>query len=350
MLEYVIIGAAQSGLSMAYHLNRSKKDFLIVDGSDRIGASWLNRWDSLRLFTPTEYNHLPGLKFDAPRGYYPNKKDVADYFESYVAHYNIPIQFNTLITSVNRNSNGCFSLKHKNGQIETMNVIVATGPFHIPYTPAFHTKITEDTLQVHSNYYKSLSQLNDGDTLVVGAGDSGYQILDEVSKDESRVVYFSGETNVKSLPQSFMGKSLWWWFTKIGFLKFNKYSRIGKLLKSIPQPVIGTDVDEILGRENVIPVGRTKNALGKDLFFDKTKVSSIKNIIWATGYKPNFKWIEGLEFDKDDYPKNYKGVSNVDGIYFIGLPWMFTRGSATLGGVSKDAKYLAGVLFAKESA
>jgi putative flavoprotein involved in K+ transport len=204
-----------------------------------------------------------------------------------------------LITSVTRNSNGYFSLKHKNGQIETKNVIVATGPFHIPYTPAFHTKITEDTLQVHSNYYKSLSQLNDGDTLVVGAGDSGYQILDEVS---------------------------------------------------IPQPVIGTDVDEILGRENVIPVGRTKNALGKDLFFDKAKVSSIKNIIWATGYKPNFKWIEGLEFDKDDYPKNYKGVSNVEGVYFIGLPWMFTRGSATLGGVSEDAEYLAGVLLAKESA
>jgi putative flavoprotein involved in K+ transport len=97
MLEYVIIGAAQSGLSMAYHLNRSKKDFLIVDGSDRIGASWLNRWDSLKLFTPTEYNHLPGLEFDAPRGYYPNKKDVAHYFESYVAHYNIPIQFNSIL-------------------------------------------------------------------------------------------------------------------------------------------------------------------------------------------------------------------------------------------------------------
>ena len=147
-----------------------------------------------------------------------------------------------------------------------------------------------------------------------------------------------------------MGKSFWWWFSKTGFLKFNKYSRKGKLLKSNPQLDIGRDVDEILGRGNVIPVGRTKNALGKDLIFDKTKIPSLKNIICATGYKPNFKWIEGLEFEKDGYPKNYKGVCGVDGIYFIDLPWMFTLGSAKLGGVSEDTEYLAGVLLAKETA
>ena len=78
--------------------------------------------------------------------------------------------------------------------------------------------------------------------------------------------------------------------------------------------------------------------------FENAKISSIKNIVWATGYRPNFKWIEGLELDEESYPKNYRGVSNIEGLYFIGLPWMYTRGSATLGGVSKDAKYLAGVI------
>ncbi|CAM1347549.1 flavin-containing monooxygenase [Tenacibaculum insulae] len=340
MLDYVIIGGAQAGLSMAYHLKKMNKNFIIVDGENEIGASWLNRWDSLKLFTPTEYNHLPGLKFKAKKGHYPTKIEVSNYFKNYVKEFNISVQLNTLITSV-RKTEKCFYVTHKNGEIETQNVIVATGPFHIPYTPPCHTKISEKVLQMHSNYYKNINQLQDGDTLVVGAGDSGYQILDEISKNDSRTVYFSGNTKVKSLPQQFLGETLWWWFTLIGFLSYSKYSWIGKRINSSVQPVIGTDVKEILSRKNVISVGRTKDALNEEIVFEKETVTSIKNIVWATGYRPNFKWIEGLELDEDGYPKNYRGVSNIEGLYFIGLPWMFTRGSATLGGVSKDASYLA---------
>jgi putative flavoprotein involved in K+ transport len=180
--------------------------------------------------------------------------------------------------------------------------------------------------------------------LVVGGGDSGYQILDEISKDSSRTVYFSGVTKVNSIPQQFLGKTLWWWFTLIGFLSTNKYSWIGKKISSFPQPIIGTNVKEILSRKNVISSGRTKDALQNEIIFENTKISTIKNIVWATGYRPNFKWIEGLELDGNGYPKNHRGVSNIEGLYFIGLPWMYTRGSATLGGVSKDATYLADII------
>ncbi|WP_422090582.1 flavin-containing monooxygenase [Tenacibaculum ovolyticum] len=347
MLDYIIIGGAQAGLSMAYHLKKMDKEFLILDGEKEIGASWLNRWDSLKLFTPTEYNHLPGLKFDAPKGHYPTKFDVSNYFKTYVEKFNIPVQFETLVTSVRKTEKG-FQVIYKDGKIEAKNVIIATGPFHIPYTPPCHTKISADILQMHSNYYKRVSKLKEGDTLVVGGGDSGYQILNEISKDSSRTVYFSGDTTVKSLPQQFLGKTLWWWFTIIGFLSYSKYSWIGKRISSSLQPVIGTDVKEILSRKNVVSQGRTKDALNNDIFFEESKVSSIKNIIWATGYRPNFKWIEGLELDGNSYPKNYRGISNIEGLYFIGLPWMFTRGSATLGGVSKDASYLADIISKKK--
>jgi len=343
MLDFVIIGGAQAGLSMAYHLKKMDKKFLVLDGGNEIGASWLSRWDSLTLFTPTEYNHLPGLKFDAPKGHYPSKIEVAAYFKQYVNKFDIEVQLNTLVTSVRKKENG-FHISYENGEIQAQNIIVATGPFHIPYTPPCHTKISGNILQMHSNYYKGIDQLENGDALVVGGGDSGYQILDEISKDKTRKVYFSGDTTVKSLPQVFLGKTLWWWFTLIGFLNYNKYSWIGKKIQSITQPVIGTDVKEILSRENVISVGRTKDALNNDLFFEKEKVSTIKNIVWATGYRPNFKWIEGVELDIDGYPKNFRGVSNMENLYFIGLPWMYTRGSATLGGVSKDAKYLADII------
>ncbi|WP_026756030.1 NAD(P)/FAD-dependent oxidoreductase [Sediminibacter sp. Hel_I_10] len=343
MLDFAVIGAAQAGLSMAYHLKAMDKDFIVLDGKDEIGASWLSRWDSLKLFTPTEFNHLPGLEFDAPKGHYPTKFEVANYFKNYVDVFKIPVQLNTLVTSVHKTEDG-FEVVHNGGNILARNVIVATGPFHIPYTPPCHKRMADDIFQMHSNNYKREKQLEQGDALVVGGGDSGYQILNEISKDASRTVYFSGDTTVKSLPQNFLGKTLWWWFTKIGFLSYNKYSWIGKSLSSITQPVIGTDVKEILSRENVIPVGRTKDALNEQIIFEDQKVSSIKNVIWATGYRPNFTWIDGLELDSDGYPKNYRGVSNIDGLYFIGLPWLFTRGSATLGGVSKDAEYLATVI------
>ena len=316
------------------------KNFLVIDGEKEIGASWLNRWDSLKLFTSTEYNHLPGLKFEAPKGHYPTKFEVASYFKQYVKTFKIPLQLNTLVTAVRKTEKG-FSIAYKDGMLEADHVIVATGPFHIPYTPPCHTKLSSSVLQMHSNYYKGIHQLQEGDALVVGGGDSGYQILNEISKDGSRTVYFSGNTNVKSIPQQFLGKTIWWWFTLIGFLSYTKYSWIGKKINSSTQPVIGTDVKEILSRKNVIAVGRTKDALHEEMFFETKKISTIKNIIWATGYRPNFKWIEGLELDANSYPKNYRGVSNITGLYFIGLPWMYTRGSATLGGVSKDATYLA---------
>jgi putative flavoprotein involved in K+ transport len=343
MLDYVVIGGAQAGLSIAYHLKTMDKKFIVLDGENEIGASWLNRWDSLKLFTPTEYNHLPGLKFDAKKGHYPTKVEVANYFKLYVNEFKIPMQLNTLVTSVRKTEKGFF-VTHKEGEIETKNVIVATGPFHIPYTPPCHTKISDTILQMHSNYYKGVHQLQKGDALVVGGGDSGYQILDEISKDVSRTVYFSGVTKVNSIPQQFLGKTLWWWFTLIGFLSTNKYSWIGKKISNFPQPIIGTDVKEILSRKNVISSGRTKDALQNEVIFENNKISTIKNIVWATGYRPNFKWIEGLELDENSYPKNHRGVSNIEGLYFIGLPWMYTRGSATLGGVSKDATYLADII------
>ncbi|WP_395046060.1 flavin-containing monooxygenase [Flavobacterium sp.] len=348
MLDFVIIGAAQAGLSMSYHLQKLDKTYLVVDSGNEIGGSWLSRWDSLKLFTPTEYNHLPGLKFDTPKGYYPDKHDVAKYFKQYVAKFEIPIQFNTLITSVKKTENG-FLISHVDGYFEAKNVIVATGPFHTPYIPAFYSKITGEITQLHSNFYKSINQLQEGDALVVGGGDSGYQILDEISKDKCRTVYFSGDTNVKSIPQEFLGKTLWWWFTLIGFLRFNKYSWIGQKIRANIQPVIGTDVKEILSRSNVIAVGRTNDALEETIYFEKKEVSNIKNIVWSTGYRPNFIWIDGLELDNDNYPKNYRGVSDIEGLYFIGLPWMYTRGSATLGGVSKDASYLANIIKTKKN-
>nr|WP_321224464.1 NAD(P)/FAD-dependent oxidoreductase [uncultured Psychroserpens sp.] len=339
MKDFIIIGAGQAGLSMAYHLTQLKKDYIIVDANSETGAPWLKRWDSLKLFTPTQFNHLPGLDFPSKKGYYPDKYEVAAYLKSYVAKFKIPILFNQKITALKKEDDH-FTLKRNSNMFKARNVVVATGPFHKPFTPSFHSKISEDIIQIHSEHYKNPEQLQEGDALVVGAGDSGVQILNEISNTK-RQVYFSGDTNISSIPQEILGKTLWWWFKKIGFLSVSKFSFIGKKLSKGGQPIIGTDVKSLLKKENVICVGRTLGANNKELHFEKGNYKSIKNIIWATGFKPNFEWIDGVTLNDDKYPKNYRGVSDIEGLYFLGLPWLYTRGSATLGGVKKDAKFLS---------
>ena len=340
MKDYIIIGAGQAGLAIAYYLNKKKLNYLIVDANSETGAPWLKRWDSLKLFTPSEFNHLPGMKFPHKKGHYANKYEVADYLKKYVDKFDIPIEFNQKITSLKK-ENDIFTLKSDTKEFTAKNVIIATGPFHKPFTPKCHTKISKDIVQIHSEHYKSPKQLQEGATLVVGAGDSGVQILSEIS-DTNRQVYFSGNTNIMSIPQEFLGKTLWWWFSKIGFLTAHKYSWIGKKLSKGGQPVIGTDVKTLFKKKNVTCVGRTLDANEENITFEKQEVNDIKNVIWATGFKPNFNWIEGIELDGDHYPKNYRGVSNnIKGLYFLGLPWLYTRASATLGGVQKDAKYLS---------
>ncbi len=337
--DFIIIGAGQAGLCMAYYLKQQGYDCLLLDANSEVGAPWLQRWDSLKLFTPTEFNHLPGMDFPYPKGFYPNKYHVADYLKAYAKKFQFNIQLNQKITSVKK-QNEWFILNSSTHEFKTHHLIIATGPFHTPYTPPCHQNICNSIHQIHSEYYKNPEQLQPGDTLVVGSGDSGVQILQDIL-DGQRKVYFSGDTKLSTIPQEIFGKTLWWWFQHVGFLSIHKYSWLGKKISKGLQPIIGTDVKSLFNHPNVECVGRTLHAKEKEITFEKKIVHSIKNIIWATGFKPNFHWIDNIQLDESGYPKNYRGVSShIKNLYFIGLPWLYTRGSATLGGVKKDAEYL----------
>ena len=336
--DFVVVGAGQAGLSISYHLKSAGFNFLMVDADDEIGSSWLKRWDSLTLFTPSQYNGLPGLPFPMKAGLYPNKQAVADYLKSYVDAFSLPIRLNCQVKQMTK-VDGRYLIETNNEQIQADNVIVATGPFHTPNIPACHNQIDSRIVQLHSSEYKNTEQLNVGDTVVVGAGDSGVQILSEIA-DTGRNVYFSGQSRAMFLPQEIFGKTLWWWLSKLGILGLNKYSWLGNKLSKATQPIIGTNLKQILAKSNVGIVGRTLGVKGDTIEFEHAALNSIKNIVWATGFKPDFNWIADIELDESGYPENYRGVSNQKGLYFIGLPWLHTRASATLGGVALDAEYL----------
>jgi putative flavoprotein involved in K+ transport len=344
MFDYIIVGAGQAGLAMAYQLKQVNANFLMLDSEDEIGASWLKRWDSLKLFTPTEFNNLPGMAFPADEGHYPDKYDVANYFKAYVQQFELPVKLGSKVLKVLK-SKEAFEVQCAQKTYQCKQIIIASGPFHTPFIPPCHQLLSRDIKQIHSSDYRNPRQLKAGDTLVVGAGDSGFQILQEIAQDDvNRQVFFSGSTNSLTIPQELLGKTLWWWFQRLGILSVNKYSWLGKKIKQKMQPVIGIDIKSLLSRSNVTAVGHTLDADENTVRCQHASLHSIKNIIWSTGFRADFSWLDNIELDKQGYPVNYRGVSTTQGVYFIGLPWMYTRGSATLGGVCKDAEYLIDII------
>jgi len=340
MFDYIIVGAGQAGLAMAYQLKQADANFLILDSAKEIGASWLKRWDSLKLFTPTEFNHLPGMPFPAAKGHYPDKYDVANYFKSYVEQFKLPVKLGQKVLKVAK-SNNSFDVQCLQQSYQCKQVIIASGPFHTPFIPACHKSLSCDIQQIHSSDYRNPEQLIEGDTLVVGAGDSGFQILKEIAEySDNSHVYFSGSTSSLTIPQEFLGKTVWWWFKLLGVLSVNKFSWIGKKLKQKMQPVIGIDIKALLSSSNITAVGHTLDARENTVCCQLATLDTIKNVIWSTGFRADFSWIEDIKLDEHGYPINYRGIGATKGMYFIGLPWMYTRGSATLGGVHKDAAYL----------
>ena len=338
MYDFIVIGAGQAGLSMAWHLKKAGLDFMVIDGDNEIGGSWLRRWDSIKLSSPAQHNHLPGLPFPAAKGVHVGKDQVVDYFKQYVSTFEIPLRLYCRATRMERIDDH-FVLDTNQGQLKAQNVIVATGAFHTPDVPEYANDIDSEVLQLHSSEYKNPDQLQDGNTLVVGAGDAGAQILDELSALDKQV-YFAGEVRPSWLPHRLFGHSLWWWAHSLGLMTASKYSWLGRKLSKIHLPARGVNLKKVLNKPNVTSFGRVTGAEGGRIQSGDISLKHVRNVIWATGFKPDFSWIKGLKVDEEGYPSNYRGVAPTQGLYFIGLEWMFSRGSATIGGVQKDAQFL----------
>jgi putative flavoprotein involved in K+ transport len=336
--DVAVIGAGQAGLAMGYYLKQTRLSFVILEKGSEIGESWKERYDSLKLFTPRLYSSLPGLSLEGEQNIYPSKNEISDYLIDYTNTFSLPIQLNTTITKLAKVDER-FILSTNQGEYQSKNVIVATGPFQQPNIPDFSTHLSGEVLQLHSSEYKNSSQLIRGTTVIVGGGNSGAQIAVELSHESE--VFLSVGHRMTFLPQDIGNKSIFWWFDKLGIYKVNVNSKMGQFIKNKPDPIFGFELKSQLRNRSVLLKPRAVSADEKNLFFDDGSSVVLSNVIWSTGFKSDYRWIDiPSVVDENGAPYHQRGVTPVKGLYFLGLPWQSSRGSALLQGVGTDAEYI----------
>ena len=345
-LDVVVVGAGQAGLAIAWYLARQGLRFLVLEAAGELGHSWRSRWDSLTLFSPAQYDALPGMPFPAPADTYPTKESVADYLHAYADAFRLPIRLNARVTSLSR-SGDRFEVRTADETFSARRVVVATGPFQVPFIPAAARGLDGTVAQIHSADYRNPRALPDGPVLVVGSGNSGLQIAEELSA--SRRVDVSVGTNPPTLPQRLLGRDLFWWLTHLGLMRVPAESRVGRRVQSRGEFVIGTS-RRSLARAGVTFRPRLVGADGRTVRFDDGSTLDVAVVLWATGYRSDYSWISIPGVARDGRIAHRRGVTDTAGLYLLGLSWQHTRGSALLGFVDDDASHIADHIAADRAA
>jgi putative flavoprotein involved in K+ transport len=335
--EVVVIGAGQAGLTIGYYLARQGRRFTILERGDSTGPAWRERWDSLTLFTPRRYSSLPGMPFPGDPDGYPTRDEVIEYLERYTETFELSIELNSSVRRLSR-EDGRFVLEVDGRTITADQVVVATGPFQTPYVPELAKDVDPDVWQVHSIGYRRPSDVPDGTVLVVGGGNTGFQIATELSATHK--VILSVGSRQKPLPQRLAGRDLFWWLTKTGLIHKTVESRLGQRLKD-RDTLIGSSPREITRRYGVELKPRAIAVSGRTVRFADGSEVEVDAVIWATGYRPDYSWIDLPIFDEHGRLRHRRGVTDARGLYFLGLTWQHTRGSALIGWVKEDAEFIA---------
>ncbi|MEO7296205.1 MAG: NAD(P)-binding domain-containing protein, partial [Candidatus Limnocylindria bacterium] len=346
--EAVVIGAGQAGLSAGFHLKRRGMDFAILDANPRIGDNWRTRYDSLRLYSPAKYDGLPGMPFPLPRHAFPTGHQMADYLEAYARHSDLPVRTGVVVQRLKRADDGRdgFTISADDRHIAAEQVVVATGPFRRPHVPDFASQIDPDIRQIHSADYRAPSQLRDGPVLVVGVSHSGADLALEASSGHH--TFLSGRSHGQ-LPfsvDSRRGRMAWPVMRFVASNVLTLRTPIGR--KMAPEVRKGGAPLLRVRRADLRRAGvewveaRTVGVQdGKPMLADG-QVLDVANVIWCTGFRPDYAWIEPPIVDDDGWPMQDRGVAtSVPGLYFLGIPFLSGFTSMLVLGAGRDAAYVA---------
>jgi len=405
--DVVVIGAGQGGLGISYFLTEASIDHVVLEQS-RVGDSWLShRWDSFALNTPNWMNGLPGAPYaGGDSSGFMTHVDLVDSFEKYVTNFNLPVRTGVEVEAVNAGgeNNRRYRVITRSADGERAvygadSVVVATGIARSPRIPSMASRIPSRVLQLTTGSYRSPQALPRGSVVVVGGGQSGAQIVEDLLK-EKRNVYFS-ISNVPRFPRRYRGRDFMEWFEDMGVwdMKTSEVddpeiisatnplvSGVGPLGHTISYQQLARDGARMMGR--LVDVRDTKlitdaraheyiensDAQSHDI---KDKIdqfvaashldvpahildpadhpvadfetidtldvldldqADVGTLIWCTGFEADFSWIDARVVDDDGRPLHEKGMSGVPGLYFIGFPWLSKRKSGVVFGIEEDAE------------
>jgi putative flavoprotein involved in K+ transport len=337
-VEVAVVGAGQAGLAMGYFLKRQGRRFVIFERAGEIAPAWRERWESLTLFTPRRYSGLPGLPFPRDPDGYPTRDEVISYLERYAETFELAVELNSEVRQLDGGDDGRFHLEVDGRTAAADQVVVATGPFQSPFEPKLAETLAEDLFQTHAVGYRRPDDVPQGTVLVVGGGNTGFQIAKELSATHEVVLSIGARQT--PLPQRLLGRDLFWWLTKARILDKTVESRLGRKL-STRDTLIGSSPRELRRRSGVELKPRLIGADARTVRFEDGSEVEVDAVVWATGYRADYSWIKLPIFEEDGRLRHRRGVTGIPGLYFLGLTWQYTRGSALIGFIEDDAKFIA---------
>jgi putative flavoprotein involved in K+ transport len=332
----LVVGGGQAGLAIGYHLAQQGRDFTILEAASEPAAAWRGRWDSLKLFTPARYSGLPGLPFPGDPDRHPTRDDVAGYLTDYARHFGLPVELDSGVRSISP-AGSDYRVELDDRAYEADQVVVATGPFQVPFTPPLAARLDPRVVQLHSSGHRAPEDVPSGAVLVVGGGNTGFQIAEELSG--SHEVHLSIGSRQTPLPQRIFGRDLFRYLDATGLIRKTTTSRIGRRMAG-RDTLIGSTPRGIR-RRGVELHGRAVGADGRTVTFGDGGELDPGAVIWATGFRPDHSWIDVPVFDENGRVVHERGVTSSPGLYFLGLSWQYTRGSALIGWVGDDAAFIA---------
>src|SRR4051812_17915469 len=334
--DIVVVGGGQAGLAIGYFLKKQDRSFTILEAAGKPAAAWRGRWDSLRLFTPARFDSLPGLQFPGDPDRYPSRDEVVEYLVDYARDFELPVELDSPVRSVTPAETG-YLVELDGRAYAARQVVIATGPFQAPRVPEIAAGLDPSVVHFHSSDYRTPAAIPPGPVLVVGGGNTGYQIAEELSATHQ--VALAVGSRQAPLPQTIFGRDAFRLLEATRLIYKTRDSRIGRRLQG-SETLVGYSPRK-LRRLGVQMRPRATGAAGTQVRFENGTSMTVSAVIWATGFALDHSWVKAPVFDERKRVVHDRGVTAAPGLYFLGLPWLHTRGSALLGWVKDDAEFLA---------